>query len=156
MPSRFDTLFSLRYAVRVLERQSRFWRHMDGALRVLSILAGSSALAAMLTNTTRFLQVAALVLFAFLQALEFSLQPGLKAAEAWVARMPYLEIITRANDLDDAALASAYMCACQSDDISAFESLRHVAYNDVLAEKGCDPADRFTLDKWQKLMSALA
>lgn len=154
--SRFDTLFSLRYAVRVLERQSRFWRHLDGGLRVFATLSGSAALASLLTHQPYAVSVAVLVVFAVLQALEFALQPGLKAAEAWVARTPYLALLAEQSGLDDARLEAEYQAALLGDGVQAFESLRRIAYNDVVEEKGCDPAAAYVLDKWQRFMAALA
>lgn len=154
--SRFDTQFSLRYAVRVLERQSRFWRHIDGTLRALAILSGSGALAATLTQQPASVGMGALLAFAVLQAVEFSAQPGLKSAEAWVARTPYLTLLARQAALADDALEAGYREACLRDTVQAFESLRRVAYNDVVEEKGCDAGAAYRLSPWQALMAVMA
>jgi hypothetical protein len=154
--SRFDTLFSLRYAVRVLERQARFWRHVDGALRLVTIISGSAAFAAMLTQQAASVSVGVLLAFAVLQAVEFSVQPGLRAAEAWVARAPYLALLSAQHEMDDRELEAAYHDACQRDTVQAFESLRRVAYNDVVEEKGCDAAAAYHLSRWQSVMQLIA
>jgi hypothetical protein len=154
--SRFDTLFSLRYAVRVLERQARFWRHVDAALRIGAVLSGSGAFAALLTQQAAGVSAVALVVFALLQAVEFSLQPGLKAAEAWVARAPYLAALARQACTGDAELEAAYQDAILGDVVQAFESLRRVAYNDVVEEKGCAATEAYALGRWQRLMAFMA
>ena len=154
--TRFDTLFSLRYAVRVLERQSRFWRRLDGALRFLTIVSGSAAFAALLTQQSPAINAVALAAFAALQALEFSLQPGQRAAMAWVARLPYLEAMADQSAMDDDSLEAAYRAALLRDDIQAFESLRRIAYNDVVEEMGCSPEHAYTLGGWHQMMRAMA
>lgn len=154
--SRFDTLFSLRYAVRVLERQSRFWRHLDGGLRMSAVLSGSASLASLLTHQPYAVSVAVLGVFAVLQAVEFAVQPGLKAAEAWVARAPYLALLAGQAGLNDARLEEEYQAALMGDGVQAFESLRRIAYNDVVEEKGCDPSVAYVLGRWQRIMAALA
>lgn len=154
--SRFDTLFSLRYAVRVLDRQSRYWRRLDGALRFLTIVSGSASFAALLTQQTPTINSLALILFATLQALEFSLQPGQRSASTWVARALYLDVLAAQAGIDDLALESAYQQALLRDDIQAFESLRRIAYNDVVEEMGCQPETGYALSGWQQFVRALA
>lgn len=154
--TRFDIQFSLRYAVRVLERQARLWRHIDGAFRMLAILSGSSALAAMLTQQASAISISGMVAFAVFQAVEFSAQPGLKAAEAWAERKPYLSIISKQSRLSDTELEQAYQDALEQDGVLAFESIRRLAYNDVTIEKGCAASALFPLNRWQRIVSILA
>jgi len=73
-----------------------------------------------------------------------------------VARSPYLAILAEQAALDDNEIEAEYYAACQRDDVQAFESLRRVAYNDVVEEKGCDSSAAYGLSRWQAMMAWLA
>lgn len=84
------------------------------------------------------------------------MQPGLRAAEAWVARSPYLALLAEQQAMSDEALEAEYQRACLRDSVQAFESLRRVAYNDVVEEKGCDNTAAYRLSRWQAVMAFIA
>lgn len=153
--SRFDTLFSLRYAVRVLERYARMWHRLDVLFRVLAIFSGSAAFAALM-GEHRVLGTATGALFALIVAIEYVLNPPRREQEALKARTPYAEVLARQRTLDDDALEQAYQNAVKEDPISVPEPLRRIAYNDVLDERGCDPSERFTLSRIDQAFTLLA
>jgi hypothetical protein len=136
--SRFEILFSLRYAERVLERYAKFYRRLDTLIRFLALLSGSAALAA-LFGDFRAATLALALFFALVQALEFSLAPARIAAEAWAARKPYTAALSRQRKLSDEQLEQAWRDALAEDAIIIPEVFRRAAYNDVLEEKGCSP-----------------
>jgi hypothetical protein len=154
-PTRFDTLFSLRYAVRVLERYARGWGRLDAFLRVAAILAGSAAFAALI-GENRPMMLLAGGAFALLQALEYGLAPAREEQRALMARTPYAEILAGAAALDDGALETAYRAALAKDLVVVPEALRRVAYNDVVIERGADPREQFVLTSWQRLLGTIA
>jgi hypothetical protein len=136
--SRFDTLFSLRYAARVLERYAAFYRRLDTLIRFGALLSGSAALAA-LFGEYRTATLALALLFAVSQALEFALSPARMAAEAWATRKPYAAVLSGQGKLSDEQLEQAYRDAQADDTLVIPDAFRRAAYNDVLEEKGCSP-----------------
>lgn len=153
--TRDDTLFSLRYAVRVLERHQRMWRRIDSMVRLMAILSGTSAFAALMSQH----QGAALatgLLFALLQAVEFALRPAERAADSGAARRTYDSVLARQSEFSDAALADAYRRVVADDAVIVPESLRALAYNDVVNEQGSDPAHLFPLNRWQRFVALWA
>ncbi len=153
--TRHDTLFSLRYAARVLERHARLWRRIDAAVRLAGLLAGSSAFAALMAESRGFTLVFGVV-FAVLQAVEFALRPAEQAAQSIAQRRPYAALAARSEAMDDAGLKAAYLQLHAEDDVIVPESIRTLAYNDVVLEKGCDPAHLNPLDRWQRFVAFLA
>lgn len=153
--TRHDTLFSLRYAVRVLERYSRFWARIDGATKLASLLAGSAAIAA-LGAQSRPLAIFFGVIFALLQALTFGIRPADKSAQGLLARRPYADLLAGEGGYDDAALEAAYQRLVAADELIVPDALRPLAYNDVVIERGCDPAFTFALSRWQRFVALLA
>src|SRR3989442_1197822 len=105
--SRFDTLFSVRYAVRVLERYARMWHRLDVLFRVLAIFSGSAAFAALMSEQ-KGLATAAAAVFAFIMAIEYALNPPRREQEALKARSLYANILARQHLLNDADFAQAY------------------------------------------------
>lgn len=135
--SRDDTLFSLRYAVRVLERYARMWSLVGAGLKATSILSGTVALAA-LTGTNTRVAVALGVVFAALQALEYALGPAEKRAEALAERRNYARVLAAEATMDDPALEAAYQRVVADDELVIIQRLRELAYNDVVREQGKD------------------
>lgn len=149
---RNDTLFSIRYAIRVLERHARLCRIADALLRLCAIFSGSAAFAALMAG--RPAAVAALgALFALLQAAEFALRPAELAAKSMAMRQPYARLLADACRMDDVALEAAYLALVAEDDVVVPHWLREVAYNDVLVERGCDPEEAFSLSRWQRFVA---
>lgn len=153
--ARFSCLFGLRYSVRVLERQTRLWDRIGTAIKFFSILSGSSALAALMSQQ-HGLSIAGGVVFAIMQAIEYSACPLSRAAEARAAIKAYSSVLANESSMDDAGLDRAYGAATHADEVVAIEALRRIAYNDVVEEKGCDPSCRYELSRIDRLMAALA
>jgi hypothetical protein len=150
--SRADTLFCLRYAVRVLERYARLWRRVDASLRVAALFSGSAAFAALVAGNQGAV-ITAGVMFAALQAIEYGLSPSRIEQDARAARALYADILPLAAGLGDTELEAAYQGAVAKDEVTVPESLRRAAYNDVLLERGGNSADQFVLTPWQRVVS---
>jgi len=153
--TRFDTLFSIRYAIRVLERYARLWHRLDLLFRILAIFSGSAAFAALM-GEYKVLGTATGALFAFIVAIEYALNPQRREQEALKARSPYADLYSRQQRLGDADLEEAYQIAVKEDPVIVPESLKRLAYNDVTDERGCDPAARFELSGYQRAIGLLA
>lgn len=135
--TRPETLFNARYAARVLERQCRLWRRLDGVVRFAAILAGSGAIAALGAQNAVMVVVAGVV-FAMFQALEYAVRPADIAARAMAQGKQYAALLARQRGLSDEALADELEALRVEDDIIVMDSLRRLAYNDVVRERGMD------------------
>lgn len=140
--ARHDTLFNIRYAARVLERQCRLWRRIDGAVRFSAILAGSGAIAAMGAQNAVLALVAGVV-FALFQAIEYAVRPAEVAARAMAQGKQYAALLARQRGLSDEALADELEAVRVEDDIIVMDSLRRLAYNDVVRERGLNESECF-------------
>lgn len=153
--SRHNTLFSIRYAVRVLERYARYWRSVDALTRFASFMAGTAAIAA-LAATCQELTMLAGVVFALLQGIEFVLRPAEKSALAMMQRRPYADLLAGEASHDDATLERGYQAIVAADELVISRPLKELAYNDVVVERGCDPAQAFPLSVWQRVLARLS
>ena len=153
--TRNDTIFSLRYAVRVLERTTRFWARIDTLIKGLSLLSGSAAIFA-LGNESKTMTLALGLFFALTQAVEFSLRPSDRSAQALGERTAYARLLARQASFADDALDAAYQQIASDDNLIAMEGLRRIAYNDVVEERGNDSSNAYVLSFWQRMMEFLA
>lgn len=135
--TRSDTLFSLRYAVRVLERQARMQGICATTLKAFSLLSGTGALMALMAQAGEW-GIGLGILFAVLQAIEFAADPAARRAEALATRLLYVRVLARQSVLTDAELEIAYQDAVAEDTITLPRSLQHLAYDDVVRERGMD------------------
>jgi len=150
--SRFETLFSIRYAVRVLERNARMWGVVSAAFKFASILSGTVALAA-ITGDKTALAVWLGVVFAGIQALDHATDPAGRRASSLAARRDYARLLAAAHRHDDAALEAAYVAVVAEDEESVIESLKKLAYNDVVREQGLDDGACFAEPWLARLVS---
>ncbi|WP_041645318.1 hypothetical protein [Aromatoleum aromaticum] len=154
-PSRADTSFNVRYAARVLERHACLWRRLDASVRVMALLAGSGAIGAIGAEHAGW-AVGLGVVFAVFQAVEFALHPAEVAAKSLAQRRQYAALQARARALDDAALDDAYQALCADDDIIVSDTLKRLAYNDVVRERGLDEAACYGEGCREKLVALIA
>ena len=134
-PNLFKTLFELRYAQRVLERQARFWRRIDTLIRAFGLLSGTAAFAA-ITNSNQNLTLLFGIVFSVFQVIEFSVSPGAKSAEASQEAKLYAAAIAEQSKVSVDELRQQLLDIRAKDTVTCFESLRKLAYNDVAEETG--------------------
>jgi len=134
---RSNTLFCLRYAVRVLERQMRLQAFTVAAFKFASLISGSGALVALVGQNTP-IAIALGVAFAVFQAMEVATDPASRRAQAVATRLLYARVLAGQAALDDTALEAAYQAVVAEDDIVLSQSLRDLAYDDVVRERGMD------------------
>lgn len=153
--TRSDTEFCLRYAVRVLERYARWWHNVDVSVRVFALFSGTSAFGALMSQS-KFWTLTAGLFFAFLQAVEYTIGPAKREQEARASRALYLAVLARQLEMNDSQLEAAYLAACTEDPVIVPDSLKRLAYNDILDERGADQNSRYALTKWQELVNWVA
>lgn len=135
--TRNDTLFALRYAVRVLERHARMWGHIGLACKFASLLSGTAALTA-LASSNKQLALGLGILFAVIQALEHAFGPAERRAQSLNTRRDYARVLAAQASHSDEALEAAYQAAVAEDEICVGQSFKELAYNDVVKEQGLD------------------
>jgi hypothetical protein len=134
-PELYKTLFELRYAQRVLQRQAKFWRRVDTLTRALGLLSGTAAFGA-ITNNNQNLTMFFGVVFAIFQVIEFTASPGAKSAEASQQAKLYAAAIAEQSKVSADGLWQKLLDIRAKDTVTCFEYLRKLAYNDVAEEIG--------------------
>ncbi|SDF42728.1 MULTISPECIES: hypothetical protein [unclassified Duganella] len=148
-----ELYFNFRYAQRLCQRTARFYRRIQTSLVFMSLLAGSSAvaaLAAQLPAQSAWL----LATFAVFGCIQLAVRPADRIAANEADMRKYSALLAKLNLLDAPALQQLLDEARQSDTIEV-EHLRPVAYNDVVLEID-EPDALIPLTPMQKLMGALA
>lgn len=145
--------FDLRYAQRLCQRTARFYRRLQTTLTFISLLAGSSAVAALAAQMP--MQSAwLLAAFAVFGCINLALRPADKIAANDADVRKYGALLAKVNVLDAATLQQM-LDEARLSDTTEVEPLRPVAYNDVVLEID-EPEALIALSPMQKLMGALA
>jgi len=152
--TRHDALFDLRYATRVLELSGSFWQMISIVVRFASFLSGTAAIAALAADNSPLTLLSG-VIFAILQGIDFSMNPGDKAACRMSQRKIYAQILAEQNRLKDADLLYRLESARSEDDVIVSMQLRQVAYNQVVTEKGLSTSSLYNLNSLQKVIQAV-
>lgn len=136
-----DLRFRIRYAVRVLERQTRFWSRLDAIVRMFSLLSGTAAVAGIVAQSLWLAWLWGGTL-ALMQAVAYVVRPGDSAATSRAQAALYRRLYARLPRLGTDASAEEFAGIKADDPVVPFESLRVMAYNDVIAEFGSGDAFR--------------
>ena len=145
--------FDLRYAQRLCQRTARFYRRLQTALTFISLLAGSSAVAALAAQMP-VPSAWLLAAFAILGCVNLALRPADKIAANDADVRKYGALLAKVNVLD-AVILQQMLDEARLSDTTEVEPLRPVAYNDVVLEID-EPEALIALSPMQKLMGALA
>ena len=144
----------IRYAERLCQRTARLYRHVQGFGTWLAVIGTSGTLAALANNIPNWVPIAGAIVLASTGAVLIAMRPADKAAISEADAKRYAALRTRGSGLDDKELRAALEEARQSD-VAEFESLRDVAWNDVVQEVG--HADKkVMLSMPQRFMAAIA
>jgi hypothetical protein len=145
--------FDLRYAQRLCQRTARFYRRLQTTLTFISLLAGSSAVAALAAQMP-MPSAWLLAAFAVFGCISLALRPADKIAANDADVRKYGALLAKVNVLDAATLQQM-LDEARLSDTTEVEPLRPVAYNDVVLEID-EPEALIALSPMQKLMGALA
>ena len=126
----------IRYAERLCQRTARFYRHVQAMNTFLSVVGGSTAVSATFaTGLPAWIQITGACTFAIFGGLNIAMRPADKAAQNEMDAKRYAALRLKAISMDDATLQLALQEA-RVGDTAEVESLRDVAFNDVLNEIG--------------------
>lgn len=148
-------LNEIRYAERLCQRTARFYRRVQSVSTFFSILGGSAAISNVFTESApAWVPLVGGALLAIFGSIAISVRASDKAAQNEQDVKRYAALRAKEQSLDDAALRQAINEAHGSD-APEIESLRDVAYNDVVREAG-QPAYAVSLSWQQRLFSVFA
>jgi hypothetical protein len=148
-----ELYFNFRYSQRLCQRTARFYRRIQTSLTFMSLLAGSSAVAALAAQMP--MQSAwLLATFAVFGCINLAVRPAERIAANEADVRKYGALLTKLTLLDPPALQQLLDEARQSD-TTEVEHLRPIAFNDVVMEID-EPDALIPLTRMQKLIGALA
>lgn len=145
--TRANTIFCIRYAVRVLERYAKYWSSIGTAFKFISLATGTGAVAAVIAANPGW-SLALGVALAVLQALEHAVCPSDKHACALASRRDYARLLSNQAAHTDESLEAAYQAIVADDEVMVGQSLKELAYNDVVREKGLAESALYQRESW--------
>lgn len=143
-----------RYAERLCLRTARLYRRIGTAFTFASVLGGSGALTAMSGRFPDWIAISGACVLAIFGAVNLAVRPAEKAAANEADAKRYAGLRTASGGMDAATLREALNKAREADAME-IESLRDVAYNDIVHEIG-RPEAAVRLRLHQRLLSAIA
>ena len=136
--SKFETIFSIRYAARLHEREYALWSKIACFFKFMAFMSASAAVYVAIGENQGVTAIIFGVIFIAFQGLEFAIQPTDKKFNALIQKKEFSRLYSERNNLDETMLQRRYDELCGEDEASHFESVEQLAYNDVLNEQGCD------------------
>jgi hypothetical protein len=135
--NRYDTEFSIRYAVRLHERAKTFWNTVGSLFRLAKIISGSVAVMFAIEQNAAY-TIGMCGLFALFQALDITVNPSARKFEALEQRKIFAKLFAKSLTLSNEDLYKNYMELVADDETEPLQILRELAYNDVTKEQGLD------------------
>ena len=153
---RATMLNEIRYAERLCQRTARLYRRVQVVSTFFAIVGGSAAFSNIFTSTApTWLPLVGGALLAVFGAISISVRPADKAAHNEQDVKRYAALRAKEQSfVTDSALRQA-IDEAHNGDAPEIDSLRDVAYNDVVRESG-QPSYAVNLSLQQKLIAALA
>lgn len=133
MKNREQSIGEIRYAIRLCQRTARLYRRIQTAGTFLSVIGGSAALSGMTGELPATVPLIGGILLSIAGAALIAIRPADKAAQNEADVKRYLALMAKAHTLNDDQLIAAIEEAHQGD-APEVESLRNVAFNDVVSE----------------------
>ena len=147
-------LGEIRYAERLCLRTARLYRHVQATSVFLSVIGGSAVISSTSGSLPAWVPVAGGAVLAIFGAINLAMRPADKAVANETDAKRYAKLRTSGQSMTAQELQIALEAARESD-VQEVESLRNVAYNDLVREIGRED-EVIPLRIHQKLLSALA
>lgn len=144
----------IRYAIRLTQRTARLYRRIQSFGVFLSIIGGSAAIVTIADNAPAWISVTGATLLTFAGAMLIAIRPADKAAQNEADARRYQILMTHAAEMRADQLQRA-LDEARTGDTPEIESLRNVAYNDVVLELN-RPDTRLELTALQKILRCIA
>lgn len=133
MRDKNQLLGEIRYAIRLTQRTARLYRHIQTTGVFLSIIGGSATMASLSDGVSIWVTTTGGALLAISGALLIAIRPADKASQNEADVRRYQSLMSRAIDMNENDLVKALEEA-HNGDAPEIESLRAVAYNDMVIE----------------------
>lgn len=154
MKDRYQLIGEIRYAIRLTQRTARLYRRVQTTGIFLSILGGSATMASLADGMPTWIASFGGIILTIAGAMLIAVRPADKAAQNEYDVKRYQAISARAVNMNDKELEQAIEDA-HNGDAPEIESLRDVAYNDMVMEFN-RPDVLAPLSPIQKILKALA
>lgn len=154
MKDKQQLIGEIRYAIRLTERTARLYRNIQTTGVFLGIVGGSATMASIANEIPAWITATGGILLAFAGAMLIAIRPADKAAQNEADAKRYRQLMTKTASMDEKELAQALEEA-HTGDAPEIESLRAVAYNDMVLEIN-RPDAMIALSSMQKILRALA
>ena len=147
-------LGEIRYAERLCLRTARLYRHLQASNTFLSVLGGSAVISSVGGQLPLWLPLLGAAVLAIFGALNIAMRPADKAVANESDARRYARLRTAGQSMTADQLRVALATERESD-AQEVESLRDVAYNDLVRELGRDD-QAIPLRMHQRLLRAMA
>lgn len=154
MKDRNQLFGEIRYAIRLTQRTARLYRRVQTAGIFLSIVGGSATMASLADGVPFWVTSTGGVLLTIAGAMLIAVRPADKAAQNEADSRRYQALMARAVNMNEEEIERALEDA-HTGDAPEIESLRAVAYNDMVLELNRQDA-AIPLSPIQKILRALA
>lgn len=124
-----------RYAERLCQRTARLYRRLQAFGVFATVIGGSAVLTALSQQVPAWVSLVGVTVMTAFAAALLAIRPADKAATNEADAKRYARLRTEAHRMDTAALREA-LNRCRESDTPEIESLRDVAFNDVVREVG--------------------
>lgn len=154
MKDKDQLIGEIRYAIRLTQRTARLYRKVQTFGVFLSIIGGSAAIVAIADNIPAWVSAFGAALLTVAGAMLIAVRPADKAAQNESNVKRYQILMAHASDMNAEQLQRAIE-ESRAADTAEIESLRNVAYNDVVLEYN-RPDALLELTTLQKILRNLA
>lgn len=150
----YQTRLEAQYYEVLHLRNARFFRHLRGVFTVISLLAGTAAFTMVLQADAR-LAVVGGGLIALVTILDSVVNPSARVVMHDHQARNFSLLQAEGRGLDEEAFEKRLAFVRVNDDVNCLETLRYVAYNEVVVSAGRDEC-AYPLTAWQKLVGLMA
>jgi hypothetical protein len=147
-------ILSLRYSMRFGKLQAKVYDKIDGALKIISLLSGTSAFVGLIAQNQTVTAFAGLIV-ATATIFDVIFYPGKKAAKTRELESKYSVLCKSANKLSEQELQFE-IDSIYDPETPQIEALRPIAYNDMLTENGLSAIHAYDLTSWQRFLRTFA
>ena len=154
MKTKEQLIGEIRYVIRLTQRTARLYRNFDTFGTILFIIGGSAALASLTDYLPIWITSIGFIFLTSAGAVLIAVRPADKAAQNEYDAKRYQALMSRAVGMNADELTQALEDA-RSSDTPEIESLRDVAYNDVVLELDRHDA-AIPLSLLQKILKSMA
>lgn len=153
--AKYPLLWNIRYAMRFGRLQGKLLDRIALGIKILIFVSGATAFATAFADYPEIIRwsAASAGVLAILDALW---NPSRLSAKAREMALRYALLNRDAATMTAEALQREVDALNAMTDHPDIEALRPVAYNDTVEELGNDPASKYSLNGWQKVVAMLA